>query len=132
MKALTQEQTWAACDAGMGRPVTLKDAPRRTSFVYDREYGFFPVSFGMHQMALATLYAWHRGFDKAYDVISKSGWRDSSKAADALMEEFDGIAMMSGLVNVLESSTVRVMAFSPSKLNQEEKDFFGQITYVGE
>lgn len=130
MKTLTQEQFWAACDADMSRPVTLKDANRAKPFVYDREYGLFYVNFGYHQQALATLYAWHNGFDRSCDVMEDKGWRDASKAADALMEEYEGIAMMSGVTSILQKK--EVIAFSPSKLNQEEKDYFGKIIYVGE
>jgi hypothetical protein len=129
MKQLTQERFWAACDAKMSRPVELRKADLNKPFVYDREFGFFYVNFGYHQQAMALLYAWHKGFDRSGDLMIANGWRDSSKAADALMEDYDGIAMKSGVTSMVKKA--EVMAFSPSKLNQEEKDFFGLVVYVG-
>lgn len=120
MKQLTQEQFWASCDSNMSRPVNLQKADLGKPFVYDREYGLFYVPSGYHASALALIYAWKKGKERAYELEIKS----LSDAADKLMEEYQGVAMRSSVGKT-------VQAFLPSSLNEEEKDFFGKITYVG-
>lgn len=67
MKQLTQEQWWKISN-NTSSPVGLEEANLDADFVYDREYGFFIVNFGCHNIIMAMLFAFKLGFASYLDM----------------------------------------------------------------
>lgn len=122
---------YALCDAHGGMPKPLAEADLTKSWVYDREYGVFPVAGGYHQQVMAMLYAWHKGFSRTYDLQihleeTEGGRRkETSYLADKFIEEIPGTAFKSSVGK-------KVNAGARGSLTVIEKRFFGDITYIME
>jgi hypothetical protein len=127
-KPLTEEQWYRMSDAGAGEARALPEFDVTKSFVYDREYGIFPVNGGYHQQAMAQLYAFHHGFADAGQMIdhlksqSSKRW-ETSHLADLFIEKIPGTAFRSSVGKCVVSATRH-------SLTPIEKRIFGELKYT--
>lgn len=84
------------CDAGMSLPMPLHEylsGRVYISFVYDREWGAFPVDGGRHYQAMAQLLAMHEGLDRFEIVNINSAYQ----ASERYLREYAGSGFVSSV-----------------------------------
>jgi hypothetical protein len=129
-KPLTEEQWYRMSDAGAGEARALPGFDVTKSFVYDREYGIFPVNGGYHQQAMAQLCAFHHGFEDAGKMIdhlkkqTSKRW-ETSHLADMFLEKIPGTAFRSSVGKSVTAGTRH-------SLTPIEKRIFGELKYAFE
>ncbi len=68
MKALSERQ-WLDICSYANDPVELKpDIDGADYYVYDREFGYFVVGSGAHQIVMAHLWAFRNGYETFYEA----------------------------------------------------------------
>lgn len=112
----TDEQWCRMVDLGMERPVALADGDVSKPFIYSREHGFIPTANGYHNAAMATLYAWSKGFN-SYLAMRHLYDRVPYALADLWMEEVAGAAFLSGVSR-------RIEVWNTAKLTPAERRKF--------
>jgi len=125
MKTLTEAQDRWAFSANMDGPHELVSHAVTKSFVYDREYGLFYVSFGHHSIAMANILAWHEGFDNAAQAYQSESLKekmncsrmDSQKMAEYWIENYAGAAFRSSVAR-------KIVVNDFNCLNEAEKVMF--------
>jgi hypothetical protein len=124
MKEITDQMWWKMCSANMSHPVPLHEADHTVPFVYDRDYGFFYVPFGYHQIAMATLLGFHCDRDDLIDLAKEHGVEFSSGLADEWLEG-EGRCFRSSAGN-------DIVAGYKANLNAIERRIFGNVRYIFE
>lgn len=120
----TQEQWWQLCNCNCDLPIPLEKADLTKPFVYHRKYGLFYVPSGSHNLTMATFLAFDHGFDKPLEVCTSLGIKlGISHCSDYWLEHTQGAAFKS-------SVSPKVQAGKRKHLNQKEKDYFGNISYI--
>lgn len=107
----------------LGQPVPLHEADLTKSFVYDRRWGVFYVPFGHHQLAMATLLAFHHGYTKALVAAKELGLKGSAEAADRWLEATPGAAFRSSVGK-------NVQVGPKGNLTPIELRWLGDVTHV--
>lgn len=120
IRPFTDEQWYAMCDANISLPVPLAKADLTKPFIYDRKWGLFYVPGGRHQIAAATLLAFHHGFRKAYEILELN----IDNYADTYFETVPGTAFKSSV------GTRLVRTWSPQSLTAVEKRILGPCQYL--
>lgn len=87
MKALTDEQWWEIADYASS-PVELTEEANDNDkfYVYDREFGYFIVGCGHHQIVMAHLWAFRSGYPTFFDAANALVKYDSHALADKWLE----------------------------------------------
>jgi hypothetical protein len=122
----TQEQWWTMCDAHIGPPVPLQDFDLTADpWVYYRPWGVMHVPFGCHQLAMATLYAFHKGHAgsiEAAQALKVPSYRATETLADRFLTELEGTAFRSS------TSLRSVVAGRREHLDSRERQAFRSFT----
>lgn len=129
-KELSEEQWYRICDAGAGKARALSEFDVSKSFVYDREYGIFPVAGGYHQQTMAQLCAFHHGFKCAHDMLDHlkqqdGKRRETSHLADMFLEKIPGTAFRSSVGKCVTAGTRH-------SLTPIENRIFGELKFAFE
>lgn len=114
VRELTDQQWWRISGCA-SQPVPLKEADVSRPFVYGREWGFFYVSMGHHQLAMATLLTFERG-----NLWVASEPEEASKLADLWLEKAPGAAFRSSVSKFVQVG-------QPRKLSPLERRLFGEV-----
>lgn len=88
MKTLTDDQ-YNKLASFADRPIPLNQGAPDGSYVYDREYGYFNVGWGYHEIVMAFLYAFKNGFDSYVDMANAQNitFNAMSKLADEFIKQ---------------------------------------------
>lgn len=114
VRELTEQQWWRISDYA-SQPVPLTEANVSRPFVYSREWGFFYVPMGYHQLAMATLLTFERG---RLWVAQEAERPDA--LADNWLEKAPGAAFRSSVSKFVQVG-------QPRKLTPLERRLFGEI-----
>lgn len=132
MKEIPDEIFYQMVDLTLSDPVPLKDADLNHPFIYDREYGVFYVSSGMHVVAMANILAWRKGANNVRALlkanhelqaeVKEKTYSSSDKyqlLADHYLLNMKGTAMGSSISNF-------ILIGKLSNLNEQEKIILGR------
>lgn len=117
------------CDSGISFPVPIDEADLSRSFVYDRRYGVFYVTFGRHHFAMALLLVWDLGVYNYlhidYEKLGISEFRsdDIYEYSDYFLSKTKGTCYKS-------SQAKSIKAGQRGNLNERESDYFVMVDYL--
>ena len=105
MMEVTDEKLYQLVDYKLSNPISLEDGNLTKSFLYDRKFGFFYVSGGNHQLAMALFFSWHKGFlnphelyeSEEYKEIKSTGIGRFEALADKYIDEIKGTCFKSSV-----------------------------------
>ncbi|MFK5882794.1 MAG: hypothetical protein QM489_00400 [Candidatus Izemoplasma sp.] len=115
------------CDSGMCRPITLMEMVRTKleSFVYDRRYGVFPVSFGKHQSAMNTILAWDLGDHQGSSMCRRDVQQTLGIERHYGLSGCADYYLINTVGTCFRSSVSQVVWIGKAgNLNENEKDYF--------
>lgn len=124
---LTDEHWWTISDYCYS-PVALTEAKEFSSFVYDRIYGFFSVSTGCHNIVMAFLYAFRKGYDNYLNMAQDDGI-DGIDAQSHYADEW----LKNAGTCFAGTFSIRPCVWRSSNLTVEEKRILGKngLTEIG-